>query len=257
MLWNEIYPESISIHALREEGDGGTAITMFIPMIFLSTPSARRATMDTPPRWPQWTNFYPRPPRGGRLGTTPQAFNQRIFLSTPSARRATIMLLRLIRSERDFYPRPPRGGRRRDCLAHTAIIFISIHALREEGDLLLVRLCSYDVLDISIHALREEGDMIAYYNDQDDKFLSTPSARRATESYLLWIQSQQISIHALREEGDWIRGNNETEEEQFLSTPSARRATGPDYRRPAPGSISIHALREEGDVGIEQALGMR
>ena len=36
-------------------------------------------------------------------------------------------------------------------------MFISIHALREEGDEL--GLCApCDALDISIHALREEGD---------------------------------------------------------------------------------------------------
>ena len=57
---------------------------------------------------------------------------------------------------------------------------ISIHALREEGDPLLLFLGAV-VQQISIHALREEGDyafpniVIVY-----DLFLSTPSARRAT-----------------------------------------------------------------------------
>ena len=58
--------------------------------IFLSTPSARRATYR---RWKHENKpnnyFYPRPPRGGRplwhiIGNT-----IRVFLSTPSARRAT------------------------------------------------------------------------------------------------------------------------------------------------------------------------
>ena len=57
----------VSIHALREEGDGGKYKDMIAARMFLSTPSARRATVDT-------TNsastidrsFYPRPPRGGR-----------------------------------------------------------------------------------------------------------------------------------------------------------------------------------------------
>ena len=35
-------------------------------------------------------------------------------------------------------------------------------------------------------------------------FLSTPSARRATEGSLQTRQYQDISIHALREEGDSI-----------------------------------------------------
>ena len=55
-----------------------------------------------------------------------------------------------------FYPRPPRGGRPwgSNPLPRTKVI--SIHALREEGDL-PVR--SYGIFRrISIHALREEGD---------------------------------------------------------------------------------------------------
>ena len=55
------------------------------------------------------------------------------FLSTPSARRATGLLTE-------------------DDIAEV----ISIHALREEGDLLLAAILQ--ILPISIHALREEGD---------------------------------------------------------------------------------------------------
>ena len=56
------------------------------------------------------------------------------FLSTPSARRATVPALRRCGPDADFYPRPPRGGRRG---LSSKIFFcksISIHALREEGD---------------------------------------------------------------------------------------------------------------------------
>ena len=81
------------------------------------------------------------------------------------------------------------------------------------------------------------------------KFLSTPSARRATckDDYLNY--QQKISIHALREEGDpdTIGGFNAMLT-RFLSTPSARRATPPAGAAAATwGHISIHALREEGD----------
>ena len=34
----------------------------------------------------------------------------------------------------DFYPRPPRGGRPQDYIGYKLAEFISIHALREEGD---------------------------------------------------------------------------------------------------------------------------
>ena len=79
---------------------------------------------------------------------------------------------------------------------------ISILALREEGDGIVVfAFCIVDA--ISIHALREEGDCGYYYNkQQDNQFLSTPSARRATYYAKIGNILQFISIHALREEGD-------------------------------------------------------
>ena len=56
---------------------------------------------------------------------------------------------------------------------------------------------------ISIHALREEGDVTdCYTRIKDGQFLSTPSARRVTNYRHLILAAQNISIHALREEGD-------------------------------------------------------
>ena len=100
-------------------------------------------------------------------------------------------------------------------------------------------------------------------------FLSTPSARRATERPDVLLVAFLISIHALREEGDSCTGRaahrpnhfyprpprggrpeeeqEETEVTKFLSTPSARRATRDAAAVPAVNMISIHALREEGD----------
>ena len=60
------YADLISIHALREEGDE------FIDFILEAL-----------------SNFYPRPPRGGRLLRVVRPHNTVVFLSTPSARRAT------------------------------------------------------------------------------------------------------------------------------------------------------------------------
>ena len=57
-----------------------------------------------------------------------------------------------------------------------------------------------------------------------DRFLSTPSARRATWKGLLVMSVQT-----------------------FLSTPSARRATAALPSAECLEDISIHALREEGD----------
>ena len=79
---------------------------------------------------------------------------------------------------------------------------ISIHALREEGDLLIITTQGCKGR-ISIHALREEGDPI-YHGKKCglSEFLSTPSVRRATGAGALLVAFANISIHALREEGD-------------------------------------------------------
>ena len=58
-------------------------------LVFLSTPSARRATLNHSFHTLQYARF----------------------LSTPSARRATHDLADHLDITRDFYPRPPRGGR--------------------------------------------------------------------------------------------------------------------------------------------------
>ena len=56
-------------------------------------------------------------------------------------------------------------------------------------------------------------------------FLSTPSARRATDTFGCAEVTVQISIHALREEGDTRSRMKTAGFRAFLSTPSARRAT--------------------------------
>ena len=126
--------EGISIHALREEGDSLVRYTLQAVGLFLSTPSARRATGKLEAVSVDRDNFYPRPPRGGRLGIHGVSSTSPIFLSTPSARRAThfglhghtykSISIHALREEGDwkrknaspknryFYPRPPRGGRR-------------------------------------------------------------------------------------------------------------------------------------------------
>ncbi len=78
------------------------------------------------------------------------------------------------------------------------------------------------------------------------KFLSTPSARRATIISSIIVLPLSISIHALREEGDIVHGIGESL--SFISI-HALREEGDGQQRPDRGgqSISIHALREEGD----------
>ena len=146
----------ISIHALREEGDDLAVNPKAQNRIFLSTPSARRATDDPCPWYCARSDFYPRPPRGGRQTAVSTAVKGLIFLSTPSARRATDehahgmttgkISIHALREEGDttheegtsdethFYPRPPRGGRHNSFTQNALQADISIHALREEGD---------------------------------------------------------------------------------------------------------------------------
>ena len=101
----------ISIHALREEGDERSTSGAARLSVFLSTPSARRATCAWTGKAAANQYFYPRPPRGGRQNETVVGDDRIVFLSTPSARRATLLV-----------GIPP------------TVRIISIHALREEGD---------------------------------------------------------------------------------------------------------------------------
>ena len=178
-------PAEISIHALREEGDRKKGVIIRTLKAFLSTPSARRATrvsstitkqergfLSTPSArratWrnstkrPACSNFYPRPPRGGRRRGQQAQGITKVFLSTPSARRATTTRKKCFGYKLNFYPRPPRGGRLCHAWSHGVAIGISIHALREEGDSSRQQRCRRD--RISIHALREEGDLYCAFN---------------------------------------------------------------------------------------------
>ena len=84
----------------------------------------------------------------------------------------------------------------------------------------------HDRVFISIHALRKEGDLLPLFRYLlKIKFLSTPSARRATRCLHGSCQRRYISIHALRKEGDGVAGLSAAMSAAFLSTPSARRAT--------------------------------
>ena len=124
------------------------------------------------------------------------------FLSTPSARRATDQLHRFLAGQ-IFLSTP--SARRATGFRPVGMqsCNISIHALREEGDLCVP--WSFLLPGISIHALREEGDCSRLsLSTMSRIFLSTPSARRAT-----------LLCAAAPPPGG----------KGFLSTPSARRAT--------------------------------
>ena len=79
------------------------------------------------------------------------------------------------------------------------------------------------------------------------KFLSTPSARRATYWCYDFFAFYRISIHALREEGDIVSLHVLTNAEDFYPRPPRGGRLFDDSNHPVIRLISIHALREEGD----------
>ena len=101
--------------------------------IFLSTPSARRATPDTATKVVLYEisihalreegdrasssrrchsmYFYPRPPRGGRLNTVARIYELTYFYPRPPRGGRPPAITSKCTLTRYFYPRPPRGGR--------------------------------------------------------------------------------------------------------------------------------------------------
>ena len=213
---------TISIHALREEGDHSAPILYVRIAGFLSTPSARRATREN-----------------ALLHLLME------FLSTPSARRATPIAHAHHLIPSDFYPRPPRGGRHAGFSYPQTGMEISIHALREEGD--PNRLHRWRVWVISIHALREEGDICCklLIGSQNNFYPRPPRGGR--HRYLSGLSPDRNFYprpprggrHLSFAPVSWMsyfyprppRGGRQrrrccrSQQPEFLSTPSARRAT--------------------------------
>ena len=123
-----------------------------------------------------------------------------------------------------FYPRPPRGGRPVHFLSCLHYNIISIHALREEGDQTAKAMRQEIKAFLSTPSARRATNP-RRPNPVRQEFLSTPSARRATEYQGAAFPPHIISIHALREEGDPTASSGAKATSLFLSTPSARRAT--------------------------------
>ena len=195
---------TISIHALREEGDISCHRDCYTLCYFNPRPprGGRRVSSGS---GNSASDFNPRPPRGGRqqFPISTRAFE--VFQSTPSARRAT-----------DAGHHGRQGAR------------ISIHALREEGDT-----CSQpsgvtrSVFQSTPSARRATApaaptpSCTTNFNPRPPRggrrlqqeqgrasstFQSTPSARRATSLSKDALDYIKISIHALREEGDSASG---------------------------------------------------
>ena len=213
----------ISIHALREEGDTKTSVCVLwganfyprpprggrpwrsVPMMnrpqFLSTPSARRATVELLVGAKGTWDFYPRPPRGGRPPIRVVVRGLTKFLSTPSARRATRSASSVQTRTTHFYPRPPRGGRRQ---ARNPPAWSDYFYPRPP-----------------------RGGRLGHgpKSAMLIKFLSTPSARRATPLLTTWRTSRENFYPRPPRGGRRVQLVENIVDSEFLSTPSARRAT--------------------------------
>ena len=123
---------------------------------FLSTPSARRATVMLTFKASAPDNFYPRPLRGGRPCRRQRcrwrgqisihALCEEGDLLHPAARRLLRISIHALCEEGDLRPK-----------VHDPRRAISIHALCEEGDVNTGNK-EEEKDHISIHALCEEGD---------------------------------------------------------------------------------------------------
>ena len=212
---------------------------------FLSTPSARRATSTPNSVRCCCTNFYPRPPRGGRHELRLISGCRFLFLSTPSARRATHRCAGGLNVQADFYPRPPRGGRRsRLDAVPPAGIFLSTPSARRAT---LCRVLHRQAGRISIHALREEGDQ-GPRSEAGHRTDFYPRPPRGGRRVRFLRSSQRHNFYPRPPRGGRHRSDMaQAATIQFLSTPSARRATRVETVVGGGQGISIHALREEGD----------
>ena len=145
----------ISIHALREEGDSTRSAYLTSMRDFYPRPprGGRRCPLAV---WGVASNFYPRPPRGGRPVSGFACSRSSEFLSTPSARRATFVKV-AVHNGFTFLSTPSARRATEGCALGRISVAISIHALREEGDLHRSPQRPQR-RRISIHALREEGD---------------------------------------------------------------------------------------------------
>ena len=169
-------------------------------MLFLSTPSARRATgRGTHDGLYRLISIHAL----REEGDLPLGRNE-------TARKISIHALReegdvredsQRRKDRNFYPRPPRGGRPSAFPPGRPGCRISIHALREEGDGFLAKMQTsrpYFYPRPPRGGRPYAGTPYHLFG----RFLSTPSARRATRRFSEGDGCESISIHALREEGD-------------------------------------------------------
>ena len=123
--------------------------------------------------------FYPRPPRGGRLDFGGSGRGRRVY----------------------FYPRPPRGGR--PFYGYIEMVVFLFLTTPSAWRATFYHRPERINENISIHALREEGDVKGLAAYILKRYFYPRPPRGGRRQKLFYIASEEeISIHALREEGD-------------------------------------------------------
>ena len=124
-----------------------------------------------------------------------------------------------------FYPRPPGGGRpAEEREAYEALVHISIHALRVEGDTQTSTISATSLEFLSTPSGWRATRSRAPDCDYDNHFYPRPPGGGRQQGLAGFRWGRRISIHALRVEGD---------------------SKAPEFCIRI--IISIHALRVEGD----------
>ena len=169
-------------------------------------------------------HFYPRPPRGGRRLACRCPGQRETFLSTPSARRATALTVCVSKPEKEFLS-TPSARRATFCRwLYNTTIFISIHALREEGDF-YAGYAGRTLNHFYPRPPRGGRPPLALDFLHRTVFLSTPSARRATAYHGRYEPGVYHFYPRPPRGGRLLELVSGCRVFLFLSTPSARRAT--------------------------------
>ena len=192
-------------------------------LLFLSTPSVGRATSIINKPRHNISNFYPRPPWGGRPRPCPPYRPQgqisihalrgegdcdtgrfrhdcgNFYPRPPWGGRQLSSLFN--NAFHHFYPRPPWGGRQTGQRIAALIERISIHALRGEGDIKQEENQHEKVYFYPRPPRGGRRDSGAFLKDCANFYPRSPRGGRPRKNSLLWLVST------------------------FLSTPSAGRAT--------------------------------
>ena len=191
---------TISIHALREEGDTPANIGSGRPC-----------------------DFYPRPPRGGRRLPSCKSLTCRTFLSTPSARRATFSQASTCRSKSFLSTPSARRATAEPCAAGCGPPFLSTPSARRAT----VLPDGWEVDDPYFYPRPPRGGRLRHSSKlQQNKGYFYPRPPRGGRP----VRASCTTFHGHfyprpPRGGRPVSRDSSTITKKFLSTPSARRAT--------------------------------